>query len=563
MAVMMVSAVTIAIIAYAIYKFIIYPTFISPLSRIPAAHPTAHFSSLWILHHRLHQRDTLVVHDAHTRLGPIVRIAPNEVAINSVDGGIKTIYTGGFEKGEWYQIGFANYGVEPMFAMPDRKHHGVRKRLVSNVYAKSTLLGSAAIRGITSVVVRHRLRDRIRNDMRRCEREGGSVEFYDIFAAAALDFVSAYVFGVTNATNLLEDQKESVRFLREFKARQVYTFWRQECPLFTKFMSSLGLLWTIVPRWVDESSEKIERWNMRLCEAAEASCAIGETNHDHPECFPTVYAQLREGLIKVTAQSIGKSMTSVDQATRVEIAAELLDHTLAGLDTSSITLTYLAWEVSRPSNRHWQDLLRREVRNLPRQLRWDARALDGLPILHAIIMETLRLHAPIPGQQPRVTPTVSEGCSPTILCGHELPTGVRVQAQAWSLHRNKDVFPDPEAFEPRRWLPPGGNSLPVTSSTTPEHAKEMARWFWAFSSGGRMCVGSNLAMLDMKAIVAGIWSRFETTAISGDESMRHNGGYLAEPLGAGPGGYCRLQVRGLDDDKDDDDDDVKSQETAV
>jgi cytochrome P450 len=327
-------------------------------------------------------------------------------------------------------------------------------------------------------------------------------------------------------------------------------------------MSKIGLLWMIVPRWVDESSEEIERWNMRLCEAAEASYAIGGNNHDHPECFPTVYAQLRGGLIKDTPPSIEKSMTSVDQTTRVEVAAELLDHTLAGLDTSSITLTYLAWEVSRPSNRHWQDLLRKEVLNLPQQLRWDARALDGLPILHAIIMETLRLHAPIPGQQPRVTPAVSEGCSPTILCGYKLPTGVRVQAQAWSLHRNKDVFTDPEAFEPRRWLPCGDDSLPVTSSTTPEHAKEMVRWFWAFSSGGRMCVGSNLAMLDMKAIVAGIWSRFETTAISDDESMRHNGGYLAEPLGAGPGGHCRLRVRCLDDGEDDDDD-VKSQDIAL
>jgi cytochrome P450 len=556
MAILTVSTLILAVTIYLSYKLVIFPLFLSPLSKLPAAHHSAHLSSLWILYHRLWQQDTPLVHDAHVRLGPIIRIAPNEVAINGVDAGIKTIYSGGFEKGSWYQIGFANYGVEPMFAMPDRHRHGMRKRIVSNVYAKSTLLASPAIRGITRVVVEQRLPKRIQSDLKRCGQDGEGVEFYDIFAAATLDFVSAYVFGVSNATDMLGDQKESTRFLREFKARQVYTFWRQECPIFTRCMSALGLQWVIIPRWVDESSAEIEDWNMRLCRAAEKTLETIKKSdpNDRREHFPTVYAQLRDGLLKERAAlspSHKDEKASIDEATIVEIAAELLDHTLAGLDTSSITLTYLAWELSRPSNRRWQDLLRSELLNIPREERSsDAKTLDGLPILHAIVMETLRLHAPIPGQQPRLTPAASRGAPPTILCGYRIPPGVRVQAQAWSLHRNPQIFPDPEAFEPRRWIPPDV-SLPGidSSSTTPEHAKEMMRWFWAFSSGGRMCVGSNLAMLDMKAIVAGVWSTFETAVVDGhrDESMKHNGGYLAEPLGAGSQGYCRLQVRWLDD----------------
>lgn len=50
-----------------------------------------------------------------------------------------------------------------------------------------------------------------------------------------------------------------------------------------------------------------------------------------------------------------------------------------------------------------------------------------------------------------------------------------------------------------------------------------------------MCVGSNLAMLDMKATVVAIWSKFSTEVID-DEGMVPNGGYMAEPLGVGPGG---------------------------
>jgi cytochrome P450 len=47
----------------------------------------------------------------------------------------------------------------------------------------------------------------------------------------------------------------------------------------------------------------------------------------------------------------------------------------------------------------------------------------------------------------------------------------------YTLHRNADVFPDPLVFNPERWL---GNSKDVA---------EMKKWFWAFSSGGRMCIG--------------------------------------------------------------------------
>ena len=55
-----------------------------------------------------------------------------------------------------------------------------------------------------------------------------------------------------------------------------------------------------------------------------------------------------------------------------------------------------------------------------------------------------------------------------------------------------------------------------------------------------MCVGSNLAMLDMKAIVAGIWADFETSIVD-DEGMVPNGGYEAEPVGK-EGRFLMLRV---------------------
>ena len=94
---------------FILYKYLIYPTYISPLAKIPNAHFTSSISSAWILWTRLRCQENRDVFAAHQRYGPVVRLGPNELSINCVDGGIRTVYGGGFEKGEWYSF-FRNYG---------------------------------------------------------------------------------------------------------------------------------------------------------------------------------------------------------------------------------------------------------------------------------------------------------------------------------------------------------------------------------------------------------------------------------------------------------------------
>lgn len=93
---------------FAVYKLLIYPAFISPLSKVPNAHWTAPFSPLWILWTRFRCRENRLVHAAHARRGPVIRLGPNELSINDV-AGLRTVYASGFEKGQWYSI-FDNYG---------------------------------------------------------------------------------------------------------------------------------------------------------------------------------------------------------------------------------------------------------------------------------------------------------------------------------------------------------------------------------------------------------------------------------------------------------------------
>jgi len=92
-----------------------------------------------------------------------------------------------------------------------------------------------------------------------------------------------------------------------------------------------------------------------------------------------------------------------------------------------------------------------------------------------------------------------------------IPAGTIVGCQAYSLHRLESVFPDPDRFDPERWL-----------TADKEHAAAMQRCFWPFSSGARMCLGHNLAMVEMKIVIASVYRWYRTRAAVGctDESMR-------------------------------------------
>lgn len=103
-----VSAIVLSLFLF--YKTVVYPILVSPLAKIPNAHWSAPISSAWILWKRFKSQNNRTVHASHQRLGPIVRLAPSEISINCVDGGIKSVYTGGFEKHEWYPRVFGSFG---------------------------------------------------------------------------------------------------------------------------------------------------------------------------------------------------------------------------------------------------------------------------------------------------------------------------------------------------------------------------------------------------------------------------------------------------------------------
>ena len=128
-----------------------------------------------------------------------------------------------------------------------------------------------------------------------------------------------------------------------------------------------------------------------------------------------------------------------------DIVDNAMGFIIAGSDTTSNTMTYLTWAVCK----HVQvrNSLVEELRSLPPE--FSEKDLRGLVWLNNIIKETLRLYCAAPSALPRIVP--AEGAE---FLGHKLPGGTTVSTQAYTLHRNAEIFPNPESFEPRRWTTP-------------------------------------------------------------------------------------------------------------
>ena len=117
-----------------------------------------------------------------------------------------------------------------------------------------------------------------------------------------------------------------------------------------------------------------------------------------------------------------------------DISSEAGIFTVAGTDTTAVTMTYLVWCVlSRPEIR---EKVEEEVAVLSDD--YTDNDLLKLPWLNGIIAETLRLYGPISSALPRVTPP--DGA---VLGGISIPGGTLISTQSYTIHRDPELFPRP------------------------------------------------------------------------------------------------------------------------
>jgi cytochrome P450 family 135 len=144
-----------------------------------------------------------------------------------------------------------------------------------------------------------------------------------------------------------------------------------------------------------------------------------------------------------------------------ELRDQLVTLLAAGHET---TASGLAWAFERLS-RHPEALHRIRAGD---DAYLDATVREVLRVRPVLVLTPRRLNAPL------------------TFGGHDLPAGAFVSACSYLVHRRPDLYPDPLAFRPERWLE--GRELPPYA-------------FIPFGGGGRRCPGAAFASMEMAEVL--------------------------------------------------------------
>ncbi|CAI0421305.1 unnamed protein product [Linum tenue] len=165
---------------------------------------------------------------------------------------------------------------------------------------------------------------------------------------------------------------------------------------------------------------------------------------------------------------------------------------VAGTETSSTTME---WAMSLLLNN--PESMSRLVSEIEQTAGTD-RLLDetdlpNLNYLHNVIDETLRLYPPVPLLIPH------ESSQETRVCGYTVPKGAMLLVNAWSLHRDPELWTEPERFSPERF----------EGAEPAMKRKENKYRLVPFGAGRRACPGDLLGTKVVAMALGGLVQGFE------------------------------------------------------
>ncbi|KAH9931775.1 cytochrome P450 [Amylocystis lapponica] len=470
-----------------------YHSFLSPLAGLPGPWYAA-VSDFWMTTHVVRLQQCRTVQSLFERYGPVVRVGPNKVIFCDVTT-MKSVYcVHKFDKSAYYKSLLTNNNDHAMTTLPNAQHAIRRKAYAPHYISSNITLFQDDLHDSTLKLVE--ILDHISGKT--------SVDCLDLFRHLNVDIIAATVFGSPSGS--LSNWAMNIH---DPLSTAVYDFPKR------------GILRSAVPAWAWNLVCRIpnNRWR-QICDSDKIMAQfVGGRLY---EMRAKIQAGPVTGEIDVEKIPLLQRMlqyrvfTSNEGMPDRDIISEGMGHLVAGVDTSSTTLSYVFWELSRRP-----DVMSRVQAELDeimpdRRVIPDASILSNLPYLNGLIKEGLRLYGAAPSLLERVVPStaVSKADDSFDLMGYALPPGTIVSTQAWSMHRDADVFPSPETFLPTRWIATAG------VEGEEDRLMRMNQHFIPFGVGTRTCGGHVLAQNVLRIVVATIARNFNITANAEETNER-------------------------------------------
>lgn len=169
----------------------------------------------------------------------------------------------------------------------------------------------------------------------------------------------------------------------------------------------------------------------------------------------------------------------------VELHDELVTLLLAGHETTASALVWVWYWI------HYMPQVQQKVRAELAELGPDPEpmAIARLPYLTAVCQESLRINPIVPAAFVRVLR------QPVTLEGYDFVAGTALMPATYIIHRSPSLYPEPQSFRPERFL----------------ERQYAPHEYLPFGGGHRRCIGSALAMMELKLSMATLLQDFEFT----------------------------------------------------
>ncbi|RCV27772.1 hypothetical protein SETIT_5G352100v2 [Setaria italica] len=388
---------------------------------------------------------------------------------------------------------FANYpkGELAVSMIEDFLGHGIfnsdGEQWLWQRKAASYEFSKRSLRNFVVDAVRFEVVERLLPLLDRARQDGRTLDVQDVLERFAFDNICRVAFGEDPACLAEENMAapQSAEFMRAFNDAQN--------AIMARFMSPLKSLWRL-KRLLNMEPERRMR---------EALCTI----HGYADRIVRERRERGDAGLASRDDFLSRFAASGEHSDE-SLRDVVTNFLLAGRDTTSSALTWFFWLVStRPDV---EDRIVREIRA--------ARALSShgsthpsptfsfdelrdMHYLHAAVTESMRLYPPV------AMDTHSCKEDDFLPDGTFVGRGWLMTYSAYAMARVEDVWgKDCEEFRPERWLGEDGAFRPESPFRYP-----------VFHAGPRMCLGKEMAYIQMKSIVACVFERFSFRFVGGEE----------------------------------------------
>ncbi|KAH6643222.1 cytochrome P450 [Boeremia exigua] len=402
-------------------------------------------------------KDVRWLHELHIKYGPIVRFGPTDLSYATASAW-KDIH--GYGKGRVENAKAPEFSVQPVNGVPSMLNatfddHARVRRLFSPAFSDRALKKQEPLFKRYVDVLLSKLNERAET--------GEPAELTQLYNFATFDIMAQLCFG--HPLGLLEKNELSPWVRSVFESLKMLPF-----ASIIAYYPLLDALFTrFEPKWVtaqrkEHCQHSADRVDQRL-----------EQGSDQPDIWNLV----------VSAQSTEKALSLEEMHSNAELFM------LAGSETTATLLSGLTFYLlSQPEK--WARLTR-EIRTAFQTTEdMSFESLAECKYMNACLKEALRIYPPVPIGSPRVIPENGQE-----ILGRWIPQDTRVSVHHYSTYHSESNFRDPDAFAPERWL------------GEPLYANDIQEAHQPFGFGHRNCLGQNMAMHEMRLILASIVLRFD------------------------------------------------------